>query len=761
MNLPIIGLFPYALVFVLLLGAYLLLPTLCKKRKSKKGKVTTLCQAPKSPNVERFGIILLCVALLLEIFVANFQSFHLIFGDYETHTVDLQGQGVTVSGAKETTEDGLVVSQSGGQKIVFEIKEIKQPIGSLHIDLDMPEPNYEGEKPDHGTTYVDLIVDAKDVTQSAKYRNSVALGQIIRDNPRSSYISLDLSGDVEALRMSLKAPSGQSFTVKSITYNQTVPMQFSVTRLLAIVGIVSAIYALLKAPAMLSLYGDRRKALHACVFVMTAVMVLVAVAITFLCNYKSGGTIFLGDNGNQMTKELVDAFEAGQVHLLDSPSQALLDMENPYDWSARREAGISCKWDHLLFEGKYYSYYGIAPVLLLFLPFHLLTGQYFTSWVAILLFGALGIVFLSLFFLEFCKKFCKKLPNNVLLCTLFVMQMSSGVWYNFMSPLFYEIAQSSGFLCTCAGFYFLLRSNVIGDGVIKYRHIVFSTLFLSLAVLCRPTLALYCVTALVFLFWGLVKQREGMQMAGDSKQKRNRALAKYLVASLSCFVVIGGVQMIYNYLRFGNFFDFGIQYSLTINDFTRSQYHTDLAMIGFWNFLFAFPIIKTEFPYVFSNFSTLDVNGYYYIANRNAVGLFIRALPTLGFAGSVAAWKQLGKREKWQAATLLLPVCVIAPLVIIFSIWESGYGVRYCCDFAWEMILGGAAILFFLYVRKAEPQTKRLLQIFFVVAAVVALIINGAMLYDYIYDEIYDDIKKLDYLTTQFMSFERLFDFWV
>ena len=331
------------------------------------------------------------------------------------------------------------------------------------------------------------------------------------------------------------------------------------------------------------------------------------------------------------------------------------------------------------------------------------------------------------------------------------MQMSSGVWYNFMSPLFYEIAQSSGFLCTCAGFYFLLKSNVIGDGVIKYRHIVFSTMFLALAVLCRPTLALYCVTALAFLVWGFFKHKDAL--SSKNRQIRNREIAKYAIASLACFAVIGGVQMWYNYARFGNILDFGIQYSLTINDFTRSQYHTDFAMIGFYNFLFAFPVIKPEFPYIFSNYSTLDVNGYYFTANRNAVGLFIRALPTLGFAGSVAAWKQLEKKEKWQALTILLPTCVIAPLVIIFSIWESGYGVRYCCDFAWELILGGAAVLFFLYVKRAEGQTKRLMQMFFVVAAVVALLINGAMLYDY--------INKGNYLTTEFMSFERLFDFWI
>lgn len=734
-----IGIVGYGITFLVLLGAFLLLPALGKKSNVKKqGK------KPFLSGVRLFGVVLLCVALFFEVFVANFQSFHVLFGNYEETEVNLTADNVKITG---TSADTPLTSGNKGEKMVIEMTNIGRPVGTLHLVLEMPE----AQGKNFGTPYVDVTVDAKDVTQAATYRSSVANGQIIRGNERTQYITLDLSGNVEALRVSLKAAKDQTFVFKSMTFNQSVPMQFSVIRLLAIVGIVAAIYGLIKCPAMLANYGDRKNALCICVFAMTVIMMFTALATTFLYNYERSGELFLGDSGNQMTKELVDAFEAGQVHLLDTPSQELLEMENPYDWSARRAQGVSAKWDHLLFEGKYYSYYGIAPVLLVFLPYHVVTGEYFNSATAVYLFGALGIMFLSLLFLEFCEKFGKKLPNNILLCTLFVMQMSSGVWYNFMSPLFYEIAQSSGFLCICAGFYFLLKSNVIGDGVIKYRHIVFSTLFLSLAVLCRPTLAVYCITALAFLAWGFVKNRKANMTM--SRQTQKKSTIQYLVASLACFVLIGGVQMWYNYARFGNILDFGIQYSLTINDFTRSQYHTDFAMIGFYNFLFAFPIIKPEFPFIFSNYSTLDVNGYYFTANRNAVGLFIRALPTLGLAGSFAAFKHLDKKEKWQALSILLPTCVIAPLVIIFSIWESGYGVRYCCDFAWQIILGGAAVLFFLYAKCAESQTKKILQGFFVVSAVVALVMNGAMLYDY--------INKGNYLTTAFMSFERLFDFWI
>ena len=433
-------------------------------------------------------------------------------------------------------------------------------------------------------------------------------------------------------------------------------------------------------------------------------------------------------------------------------------MENPYDWSARSALGVSAKWDHLLFEGKYYSYYGIAPVLLLYLPYNLITGYYFPVAESILLFGGLGIIFLTLLFLEFAKLFGKKIPNSMLIATLVILQLSSGVWYNFVYDNFYEIAQASGFMFTCAGFFFLLKSRIIGEGKVNHLHLTLATICLSWAVLCRPTLALYCIVACIFIVFGFVKRRgevkEALPDVGSVQKKALRSAdVKYLLAALTPFVLIGGIQVIYNVARFGNPLDFGIQYSLTINDFTRSQYHTDFVMIGIFNFLFAFPRIQPEFPYVASNFSTLSTNGYYFVANRNAIGLLWRALPSLGYLGVVPAWRTLTKKEKIQALCLLVPTCVIAPLVIIFSIWESGYGVRYCCDFAWQLILGGAAVLYLLYDRVAEGQGKTILRNAFTVAMVLGVVVNGAMLYEY--------LTKTGDLAAHYLRFAKIFDFWM
>lgn len=706
---------------------------------------------PKSNRTRRVAVCLLVLSFVSELLVANFHSFHLIGGEYETAELPLAGDAVTVTGA-ETAGAAAVVSKKGGS-VTLEYTDIARSVGTLYLQLEL----------DDVTNYVDIKIDAKDVTQAASWRSGVADGQIIRGDERSQYIVLDLSGDVRALRVKLTPSKDGAFTLRGVRVNEQVPLQYSALRLVLLVLGGMAVYALWTFPSMKKTYGEDRRPTRRVGYAMAVVFMLAAMVITYVSMFDQTGAYTTGfENtwGNQITKEIVDAFRAGQVHLLDEPSKELLEMENPYDWSARRELGVSAKWDHLLFDGKYYSYYGIAPVLLLFLPYTLLTGFYFPTAEAVLLFGALGVLFLVLLFLEFAEIFCRRVSNSMLISTLLILLVSCGVWYNFVYDNFYEIAQASGFCFTAAGFFFLLRSRIIGEGRIQYRHIVLSTMCLSWAVLCRPTLALYCFVACIFLVFGFFKHRKatadalGVKAAPKAhKSAMTRATVKYLFAALTCFVVIGGIQMWYNYARFGSVLDFGIQYSLTINDFTRSQYHTDFVMIGIHNFLFAFPQVRPEFPYVLSNFSTLSVNGYYYVANRNAVGILWRALPSLGYLGVVPAWKSMSKKERLMALSLGLTTCVVAPLIIIFSIWESGYGVRYCCDFAWQIILGGAGLLFILYIRVCEGQGKTILRHTFTVAAVLSLIVNGAMIYDY--------LSKTGHLTADYLRFARIFDFWL
>lgn len=730
----ITGMIPYFFTFVALAAVFFFLP--------------------RTQRTKRAAVALLVLSFVAELFVANFHSFHLLGGGYETVDLPITGEGVAVSGG---TLDGESVS---GSTVTLTWTDLGKKAGTVAFRVNFePAPTEDGKEP-KTCNYVDVRVDAKDVTNAASWRSGVADGQILRDDARSSYVVLDLSGNVNELRVKLTAQKDTTFTLEGVRLNETVPLHFSALRLLLVVLGGMAVFGLCTAPSMKRSFGEDPRPMRRIALGMTVVLVLGAVAITFASMYDQNGiysTGFSNKSGNQITQEIVDAFLNGQVHLMAEPPEELLNLENPYDWSARSGLkGVHILWDHLLYNGQYYSYYGIAPVLLLFLPYTALTGYYFPTSEAVLLFSVVGIIFLTLLFLEFCKRFANRIPTGMLVATLLILQLSSGAWFNLVYDNFYEIAQASGFMFTCMGFFFLLRSGVVGEGRVRRRHIALAAACLSFAVLCRPTLALYCVAACVFFGFGFVKYRD--QLRGNkrlkvSAEKQRRKTVGYILAAILPFALIGGIQVIYNIARFGNPLDFGIQYSLTINDFTRSQYHTDFVMIGLYNFLWTFPVMTTEFPFVASNFSTLSVNGYYFVANRHAIGILWRGLPSLGYLGAVPAWKCMTKKERIQALCLLIPTCVVIPLIIIFSIWESGYGVRYCCDFAWQIILGGAAVLYLLWARVADGQGKTILRHAFTVAAVVAVVLNGALIYGY--------LTRTGHLELSYLRFERLFEFWL
>ena len=60
---------------------------------------------------------------------------------------------------------------------------------------------------------------------------------------------------------------------------------------------------------------------------------------------------------------LATAFQHGKLALLEQPDSRLTELPNPYDCTER--GSIPFLWDTLLFEGKYYLYFGPVPALVL------------------------------------------------------------------------------------------------------------------------------------------------------------------------------------------------------------------------------------------------------------------------------------------------------------------------------------------------------------------------------------------------------------
>ena len=664
-------------------------------------------------------VVLFVIVTSVNLCVMNFTPINRLLGGYEEQKLDLS----RADGANITyNDDGTITLGEGYAELEF--TGIDARVGSIGFDIDFGDSKKGGK----------VCADFADATSSYYRKN---LTRLTIGKNFDNVMVCNFSGDVSRLRFEISLDDYQSATLKGITLNQSIsPMHIAeIVGLwfLVALGLTILIYMIANPVGARKKFSENRVGCARVAAFITAAAMVFTVCLTVTNVMKGWSTThysFTSQEGNQISKELVDAFEHHQVNLLEEPSEDLLKLDDPYEY-VKRDAEVGSGnflWDHCFYNGKYYSYYGIGPVLALFLPYHLITGYYFPSGWATLMFSLIGILFLTKIYLAVIEKKFRDLPTNTVTAGLITLQLSSGIMFSAARPLFYELAIASGFMCVAIGAYLLMTSNILWDGKISYVRLGFASFFLGYAVLCRPTLAVYCIAALFFFAGGLKKALDGLE-----KRQKTRTFFKYAAVALVPLGIIALGQMTYNYLRFDNPLDFGIQYSLTINDFTHAEFHWKYVLINMYAYLFNMPhFTPRKFTYLASSAERFGINGYTFFddAGKNlvSVGIIYRALPMFAYLFSGKALQRVEKKKRILPALLIGVTCVLMPLVIIFSSWESGYAVRYNADFSWQMVIGALVVAFTLYKSIKSESTKKLVDLIFTFSTVVCVYVNIAQL---------------------------------
>lgn len=664
-------------------------------------------------------VVLFVIVTSVNLCVMNFTPINRLLGGYEEQKLDLS----RADGANITyNDDGTITLGEGYAELEF--TGIDARVGSIGFDIDFGDSKKGGK----------VCADFADATSSYYRKN---LTRLTIGKNFDNVMVCNFSGDVSRLRFEISLDDYQSATLKGITLNQSIsPMHIAEIVglwLLVALGLTILIYMIANPVGARKKFSENRVGCARVAAFITAAAMVFTVCLTVTNVMKGWSTThysFTSQEGNQISKELVDAFEHHQVNLLEEPSEDLLKLDNPYEY-VKRDAEVGSGnflWDHCFYNGKYYSYYGIGPVLALFLPYHLITGYYFPSGWATLMFSLIGILFLTKIYLAVIEKKFRDLPTNTVTAGLITLQLSSGIMFSAARPLFYELAIASGFMCVAIGAYLLMTSNILWDGKISYVRLGFASFFLGYAVLCRPTLAVYCIAALFFFAGGLKKALDGLE-----KRQKTRTFFKYAAVALVPLGIIALGQMTYNYLRFDNPLDFGIQYSLTINDFTHAEFHWKYVLINMYAYLFNMPhFTPRKFTYLASSAERFGINGYTFFddAGKNlvSVGIIYRALPMFAYLFSGKALQRVEKKKRVLPILLIGVTCILMPLAIIFSSWESGYAVRYNADFSWQMVIGALVVAFTLYKSIKSESTKKLVDLIFTFSTVVCVYVNIAQL---------------------------------
>ncbi|MBQ9274850.1 MAG: hypothetical protein IJ228_08555 [Succinivibrio sp.] len=405
---------------------------------------------------------------------------------------------------------------------------------------------------------------------------------------------------------------------------------------------------------------------------------------------------------------------------LDLPvDPQLAAMENPYSPSQRAALGVKHFYDYAFYKGKYYCYFGLAPVLVVYLPIYAITGKVptlaLTGFILVsLLTITLSLAFHSLFaaIIRKCNLLLYLGVQTAFLCTCGLWLFQSALMeYNF--PVITALIFTSLAAACC---WSLLNSH----GLPARCLLLFCAgLCVPLIVMSRPLILFFaiclCAPPLLSFLAHLPIRKTATHLStseelaattdnrgADHKFQGHTTSLKLIPASLifGVPVIIGAtIVMAYNYYRFGSVYDFGAFYNLTGYDMPNISFKPSLpslhAMI--FHYFFEQPDLIKNFPFITSpSHSYSDFGKPVYLVNR--VALF--AWPLLWFL-PLALWKGTFKPDPaldngsavsvFKLTTCL--TCVVLPVLVYLDSTTAGYSYRYMGELTMPVALVSAFLL--------------------------------------------------------------------
>lgn len=482
------------------------------------------------------------------------------------------------------------------------------------------------------------------------------------------------SGELKSLRIEVGSSSSGVYLEK-IVLNQHTTFRFNFLTyfiMLFITGIICWIKKVDWLKDVLD-YSDKRQIVAIWVtkgFCIVLMLLIIGASHTkekLFVPYEKGAEV----NGTNIYMALFDSLHQGTTKMLAyDVDPRLEELDNVYDWSERKAKGIDGRWDMAYYQGNYYCYFGMLPVIALFECFYIFTGYLpgmvmlsfiLLFWGIFFLFGATRRV---LEYFEIKPKIFHYLLSNI------VMLFSSFYFIIASNPDHYTLTIVCAIDCLLACIYFAYNALLEEKKMWRaLKYVACGISFVGIAA-TRPAVILMGMAFIFPPFLRLLFEK--------NVQCKNKIID---VLTFAIPVFIGaGILMIYNYVRFDSPFEFGAKYQLTVSDI---RYNT--VTLNFKNLLgalycyFLEPVkFEFEFPFVLANdamlFSTFGKAWY----GEACIGIF--AIP---FNLLAVGMFMCNKERNNSIRNITCCSILVATLIIAITDFAMGGVVgRYVGDFA-------------------------------------------------------------------------------
>lgn len=452
-----------------------------------------------------------------------------------------------------------------------------------------------------------------------------------------------------------------------------------------------------------------------------ALAVLFGVVASFYF-WTAGSSAVLTSTSLDYFNLQTDAFLHHQVALLVKPTKELLDLKDPYD--PAQSHAVEKLHDALLYKGRYYIYWGVTPLLLLYLPVRVLTGKYVSDRFASPLFASLGLLFYLLLVCSIRSDYFRESSPWINVAVFLLLAFGNMAPFILRRPAIYEVTITCGYLVTAVFFNFIYQAAF--SGPLKLNFLFGASVALGLSFVTRPNLAA-CGLVLVAVCY-LFRYRTMRPSVG---------WIKFLcVAWLPAGFFVAG-QALYNDLRFGSVSNYGTIFQLAgvkVSDVT--VFSTPRIPYDALYYLFATPNTSPLFPFFLPGYGPGVLHGPFRSA-LEALAPFVplsEVEPTVGLLVVVPAalllliapaFLFLKSEPRVRLWFLAVFSCGLATALITASF--GGPTMRYEMDFVPQFLLL-LGILIFWMLRSVKINPVRIgLTIGMFIAALYTVTISSAL----------------------------------
>ncbi len=637
------------------------------------------------------SVMLILIAGILEYFISNYRT---LFIQQDQYVTDVNGLADGVIQLKKDKDQTYTISNPPGNIYAIQIDSV-----SL-ADEEFMEP-------------VKVIIQAYDIKRT-KILSTVQTFYIApglsEESSKIAWMDLELAEGTD-IKLSFYDPYFDA-EITGVTINPSnVLRRFHTVRFLVIALILFVLTAI-RVFRLGQIIFDHGKVGH-----RMAVAAILLLCILLVTDFMT--KIF--EDAEPISYPLIkkvssynpyvqqtDAFIKGQLHIDYPVSEELLSLENPYDRDAR--SGLSYLYDRAMYDGKYYSYFGIAPILNVYLPHYAIKGTLPAERTVKLFYALMGTVFSCLFLAEYVIAYKRRVPLLMLLCSILAFPLVSNILlvsrgYNH----FYYTAVLAGMSYLAAFLFFILRA-MNTKGKVR-RPVLFAIAGLSYAMLFLSRLNMALLTAFIvvpIVVYGVFLRQPAFDLAqttsapakprGTTWFKENGPVFIDLACLAACVLIALVFSLWYNNARFDSPFEFGTKYQLTVSDVSKNKLSLAALPNSIYHYFFQPLGVSSQFPYFsFLSAKQNSYGGYVYV-DANC-GLF--EIPVM--LALVLVIPLLKSKEKTKFAKVLAVSLILGCLIVSWmNFCLGGVIFRYTSDMTLLCALGAFMLLFSYNTKLSE-----------------------------------------------------------